>query len=85
MFAAEQQRTRSPLSLTRLAWGSARALHHPYRRDQGQDSRRACCLPSVSRALCGGQDNLANELVKWPLVTRLASPRPIWEIPLKGC
>lgn len=28
---------------------------------------------------------MANELVKRPLVTRLASPRPIWEIPLKGC
>lgn len=75
----------APLSLTRLAWGFARALHHPHRRDQGQDGRRARCLPAVSGALCGGQDNLANELVKRPLVTRLASPRPIWEIPLKGC
>lgn len=45
----------------------------------------ARCLPAVSGALCGGQDNLANELVKRPLVTRLASPRPIWEIPVKGC
>lgn len=75
----------APVSLTRLAWGFARALHHSHRRDQGQDGRRARCLPAVSWALCGGQDNLANELVKRPLVARLASPRPIWEIPLKGC
>lgn len=31
-------------------------------------------LPAVSRALCCGQDNLANERVKGPLVTRPGFP-----------
>lgn len=78
----------APFSLARLAWGFARALQSalPTRTSETRgESRGARCLPAVSRALCCGQDNLANELVKRPLVTRLASPRPIWEIPLKGC
>lgn len=78
----------APFSLARLAWGFARALQSalPTRTSETRgENGGAPCLPAVSGALCGGQDNLANELVKRPLVTRLASPRPIWEIPLKGC
>lgn len=78
----------APFSLARLAWGFARALQSalPTRTSETRgENGGAHCLPAVSQALCCGQDNLANELVKRPLVTRLASPRPIWEIPLKGC
>lgn len=80
----------APFSLAYSMWPEellslVSALPTPHLRDWGENGG-AHCLPAVSQALCCGQDNLANELVKRPLVTRLQhSPRPIWEIPLKGC
>lgn len=75
----------APFSLARLAWGLLEACSQPSptRTSETRGENGAHCLPAVSQALCCGQDNLANELVKRPLVTRLASPRPIWEIPLR--
>lgn len=94
MSAAKQQRrVRLPFPDARWAGAflpfPALSISPPHlRRDQGgerpAEPLRASSLPPVSRALCCGQDNLANELFKGPLVTLLASPRPIWEIPLKG-
>lgn len=46
--------------------------------------RPGTLLPLLLGAQCFGLDNLANELVNGPLVTRPASPQPIWEIPLKA-
>ena len=66
----------APFSLARLAWGFARALQSalPTRTSETRgENGGAHCLPAVSQALCCGQDNLANELVKRPLVTRLAA------------
>lgn len=46
--------------------------------------RTGILLPLFLGAQCFRQDNLANELVNGPLVTLRASPKPIWEIPLKA-